>query len=229
MRDYFIETWTGFIWPLLTVAIPVYATIFTVNNRIKNENKENHKPYLALKKVSDIELIDKYRYYLILLGRNYLSKNDDVNLNDIKLKENEKDIAVNLLIENIGYGVATNIRFYNLLTGKPIDGTQENSINRNQKLFTTFDIAANFEKQVQARIISSIVNNKNGSIDDHNRVLCIYKDLNNNIYNFIISINIKSTGHYDFFSYQPSSKSYKKWLLENKKNYKKIIKDYKEL
>ena len=229
MRDYFIETWTGFIWPLLTVAIPVYATIFTVNNRIKNENKENHKPYLALKKVSDIELIDKYRYYLILLGRNYLSKNDDVNLNDIKLKENEKDIAVNLLIENIGYGVATNIRFYNLLTGKPIDGTQENSINRNQKLFTTFDIAANFEKQVQARIISSIVNNKNGSIDDHNRVLCIYKDLNNNIYNFIISINIKSTGHYDFFSYQPSSKSYKKWLLENKKNYKKIVKDYKEL
>ena len=229
MRDYFIETWTGFIWPLLTVAIPVYATIFTVNSRIKNENKENHKPYLALKKVSDIELIDKYRYYLILLGRNYLSKNDDVNLNDIKLKENEKDIAVNLLIENIGYGVATNIRFYNLLTGKPIDGTQENSVNRNQKLFTTFDIAANFEKQVQARIISSVVNNKNISMDDHNRILCIYKDLNNNIYNFIIIINIKSTGHYDFFSYQPSSKSYKKWLLENKKNYKKIIKNYKEL
>ncbi len=229
MRDYFLETWTGFIWPLLTVAIPVYATIFTVNNRIKNENRENHKPYLALKKVSDCDSIDKYRYYLILLGRNYLNTNGDINLNSINLKENEKDIAVNLLIENIGYGVATNIRFYNLLTGKPIDGTQENSENRNQKLFTTFDIAANYEKQVQARIISSIINDSNIAIEDHNRILCIYKDLNNNIYNFIISINIKITGHYDFFSYQPSSKSYKKWLLENKKQYKQILRNYKEL
>lgn len=229
MRDYFLQTWTGFIWPLLTVAIPVYATIFTVNNRIKNENRENHKPYLALKKVSDCDLIDKFRYYLILLGRNYLSTNGDINLNNVKLKENEKDIAVNLLIENIGYGVATNIRFYNLLTGKPIDGTQENSENRNQKLFTTFDIAANYEKQVQARIISSIINDNNIAIEDHNRILCIYKDLNNNIYSFIISINIKSTGHYDFFSYQPSSKSYKKWLLENKKQYKQILRNYKEL
>lgn len=229
MRDYFLETWTGFIWPLLTVAIPVYATIFTVNNRIKNENRENHKPYLALKKVIDCNLIDKYRYYLILLGRNYLNTNGDIDLNSINLKENEKDIAVNLLIENIGYGVATNIRFYNLLTGKPIDGTQENNENRNQKLFTTFDIAANYEKQVQARIISSIINDNNIAIEDHNRILCIYKDLNNNIYNFIISINIKSTGHYDFFSYQPSSKSYKKWLLENKKQYKQILRNYKEL
>ena len=63
MRDYFIETWTGFIWPLLTVAIPVYATIYTVNTRIKNENRENLKPNLAIKKVSDSDLIDKYRYY----------------------------------------------------------------------------------------------------------------------------------------------------------------------
>jgi len=229
MKYNFLETWTNFIWPLLTVVIPVYATIFTVNNRIKNENKENHKPYLALKKVSDIEFVDKYKYYLILIGRNFLKLNSNFDLNSIKLKENEKDIAVNLLIENIGYGVATNIRFYNLLTGMPIDGTQENNENRNQKLFTTFDIAANFEKQVQARIISSIINDNNIFIEDHNRILCIYKDLNNNIYNFIISINIKSTGHYDFFSYQPSSKSYKKWLLENKKQYKKIIKNYKEI
>lgn len=228
MEDYFLDVWTGFIWPLLTVAIPVYATIFTVNSRIKNENKENHKPYLALKKVSDINSIDKYRYYLILIGRNYLNTHDNIDFNNVKLVENEKDIAVNLLIENIGYGVATNIRFYNLLTGKPIDGTQENNENRNQKLFTTFDIASSAEKQVQARIISSILNNDDVLVEDHNRILCIYKDLNNNIYSFIMSINIKNTGHYDFFSYQPSSKSYKKWVLENQKQYKMILKNYRE-
>lgn len=228
MDDYFMNVWAGFIWPLLTVVIPVYATIFTVNSRIKNENKENHKPYLALKKVSDIESVDKYRYYLILIGRNYFQTHENTNVSDIKLLDNEKDIAVNLLVENIGYGVATNIKFYNLLTGHQIDGTQEINENRNQKLFTTFDIASTSEKQVQARILSSILNKDGINVEEHNRILCIYKDLNNNIYSFIISINIKTTGHYDFFSYQPSSKSYKKWVLENKKQYKKILKNYRE-
>lgn len=229
MDDYFVKVWVSFIWPLLTVAIPVYATIFTVNNRIKNENRENHKPYLVLKKVSDIETINKYKYYLILIGRNYLLSHDNVDLSKLQLLENDKDISVSLSIENIGYGVATNIKLYNLLTGKAIDGMQEISENKNQKLFTTFDIASSFEKQVEARIVSTILNNDDGVVvEDHNRILCVYKDLNNNIYSFIISINIKQTGHYDFFSYQPSSKSYKKWVLENKKQYKMILKNYRE-
>lgn len=228
MEDYFVKVWVSFIWPLLTVAIPVYATIFTVNNRIKNENRENHKPYLALKKVSDIEAINKYKYYLILIGRNYLQSHENIDLSKLQLKENDKDISVSLSIENIGYGVATNIKLYNLLTGKAIDGMQEISENKNQKLFTTFDIASSFEKQVEARIVSSILDDDGVVVEDHNRILCVYKDLNNNIYSFIISINIKQTGHYDFFSYQPSSKSYKKWVLENKKQYKMIMKNYRE-
>ncbi len=228
MEDYFVKVWVSFIWPLLTVAIPVYATIFTVNNRIKNENRENHKPYLALKRVNDIETINKYKYYLILIGKNYLSSHENIELSKLQLLENDKDISVSLSIENIGYGVATNIKLYNLLTGKAIDGMQEISENKNQKLFTTFDIAASFEKQVEARIVSSILDDDGIVVEDHNRILCVYKDLNNNIYSFIISINIKQTGHYDFFSYQPSSKSYKKWVLENKKQYKMILKNYRE-
>ncbi len=228
MDDYFVRVWVSFIWPLLTVAIPVYATIFTVNNRIKNENRENHKPYLALKRVNDIETINKYKYYLILIGKNYLLSHENIELSKLQLRENDKDISVSLSIENIGYGVATNIKLYNLLTGKAIDGMQEISENKNQKLFTTFDIAASFEKQVEARIVSSILDDDGIVFEDHNRILCVYKDLNNNIYSFIISINIKQTGHYDFFSYQPSSKSYKKWVLENKKQYKMILKNYRE-
>ena len=228
MDDYFVRVWVSFIWPLLTVAIPVYATIFTVNNRIKNENRENHKPYLALKKVSDIETINKYKYYLILIGKNYLQSHENIDLSKLQLSENDKDISVSLSIENIGYGVATNIKLYNLLTGTAIDGMQEKQENKNQKLFTTFDIASSFEEQVEARIVSSILDVDGVVVEDHNRILCVYKDLNNNIYSFIISINIKQTGHYDFFSYQPSSKSYKKWVLENKKQYKMIMKNYRE-
>lgn len=228
MEDYFVRVWVSFIWPLLTVAIPVYATIFTVNNRIKNENRENHKPYLALKKVTSIEKIDKYNYYLIFIGRNYLLNHPSYDINNMKLLESDKEISVDLVIENIGYGVATNIKFYNLLTGDCIIGTQEINENKNQKLFTTFDIASASLKQVQAKIFSSIINQEDVIVEEHNRILCVYKDLNNNIYSFIISINVKNTGHYDFFSYQPSSRSYKKWVLENKKQYKKILKNYEE-
>lgn len=229
MEDYFVKVWIDFIWPLLTVAIPVYATIFTVNNRIKNENRENHKPYLSLKKVTSIEKINKYNYYLIFIGRNYLLNHANYDINNMKLLENENDISVDLVIENIGYGVATNIKFYNLLTGNCISGTQEINPNKDQKLFTTFDIASSSLKQVQAKIFSSIIKQEEIVVEEHNRILCVYKDLNNNIYSFIISINVKNTGHYDFFSYQPSSKSYKKWVLENKKQYKKILKNYEEI
>ena len=37
--------------PILSIVIPVFATVYTVNNRIKNENRENHKPYLLLDKI----------------------------------------------------------------------------------------------------------------------------------------------------------------------------------
>ena len=72
-----------------------------------------------------------------------------------------------------------------------------------------------------------ILKNKNITIISHNCVGgVIYHDLNGNIYNFILSINAKAAGHYDFFAYQPASKSYKKWKKENYANYKKIIREY---
>ena len=100
-------------------------------------------------------------------------------------------------------------------------GTQEKDDNRIQKLFTTLDIAANNEKEIQANVYEDI-----SDADDHNRILCIYQDLNGNIYDFIISINIKSDHKYDFFAYQPSSHSYSKYIENNKKAYKNIYKKY---
>ena len=35
-------------------------------------------------------------------------------------------------LENIGYGVASNIKFYNLLNGSQIYGTQKNNEDKNQ-------------------------------------------------------------------------------------------------
>lgn len=205
----------NFIMSICSIIIPVFATIYTVNNRIKNDNQENHKPYLVLTKIVSLDKLNVYKYYLTLIGKNC----DDTN-------KNKNTISIEFLIHNIGYGVATNIKFYNLLTGEQVLGNQEIVKEQNQKLFTTFDIASNDEKAVQAIIYSKVIEENNTLIEDHNRILCVYQDLNGNVYNFIITINIKDDKHYDFFAYQRSSRSYKKWIKENNKEYKMIMKKY---
>ena len=212
-----------FLLPILSIVIPVFATVYTVNNRIKNENRENHKPYLLLDDVEDIEDIDTYSYYLVPVARNYLKEHAEIDYNNIK---GNNDLTVKLNIRNIGYGVASNIKFYNLLTAKQVHGTQESSKEQNQQLFTTFDIAAGEVKSVQAKIINLLREQDGIIVEDHVRILCVYQDLNNNVSNFIISINSKVNEHYDFFTYQPSSRSYKKWIRENKKEFKTIMKNY---
>ncbi len=216
--------WSNILVPAASMIITVFATLYTVSQRVKNENKEKHKPYLTLNDIEPLEEINEYKYYLTISGRNYKKS---IKTKNEKIKENEP-LKVKLLIDNIGYGVASNIKFYDLLTGEKIDGTQTPSKDKNQKLLTTFDIAKDSTKQVQVKILNKINKEEEIEIPDHIRVLCIYQDLNGNTYDFIISINIKSNKAYDFFTYQRTSHSYKKWITENKKEYKKIKRQYQK-
>jgi len=221
-----LEFWLNVLFPLLSLLITVFATIYTVSNRIKYENMEKHRPYLVLSKIEALEKIDLYAYYLIALGRNYRELNEYIDIEQIDELESENRLDLNLIIHNIGYGVATNIKFYNLLVGTQIHGSQQSNKERNQKLFTTFDIASGEEKKMQTKLIHHIKDEDGIITEDHLRILCVYQDLNKNVYNFIISINVKQNGFYDFFAYQPSSSSYKRWIRQNKKQLKKIYKDY---
>ncbi len=216
------EFLVNILLPILSILIPVFATVYTVNKRIREQNRENHQPYLVLNKVESIDEIDKYSYYLTLISQELSNK----SIEDV-MKDNENNrLATRLIIRNIGYGVATNIKFYNLLNSEQISGMQKHDLEKNQKLFTTFDLESVSELEVQLNIISQDIKDK-GSVN-HNRILCVYKDLNDNVFDFIISINIKTDDNYDFFAYQPSSSSYKKWINENKKQYTKIIKKYQK-
>lgn len=220
--------YSNILIPVASMAITVFATLYTVSKRVQNENKEKHKPYLTLKNIEPLNKIDEYKYYLTVIGQNFHEKEQSLTIEQIENIKKNNYISVILLIDNIGYGVASNIKFYDLLTGKQIYGTQTPSKDKNQKLFTTFDIAMNTEKQVQAKIINTIKTNDKIEQPDHSRILCIYQDLNGNIYDLIISINIKSNDSYDFFAYQRTSHSYNKWIKENKKQYKIILKNYKK-
>ena len=205
---------------IATIIITIVTTVYTVNKRVENEKRETHMPYIILEKVIALEDIDTRKYYLTFYGRNY---------SNLKIKpKQEKYLPIELLIKNIGYGVATNIKFYNLLTGNQIEGTQESHKEENQRLFTTLDAGVNEQKKIQAKVRGTILTKRKTTIEEHNRILCVYKDLNEHIYTSIFCINMKDEDNYDFFAYQPSSKSYKRWIKENKRQYKEILKKYSE-
>jgi len=220
--------WSNILIPVTSMMITVFATLYTVSERIKNENKEKHKPYLTLDDIEQLDKVDEYKYYLTVLGRNYRKNHQNWNIEEIVEDKKKEYIEVRILLDNIGYGVASNIKFYDLLTAEQIKGTQTPSKEKNQKLLTTFDIANNKQKQVQVKIYNKIEKEEEIENPDHCRILCIYQDLNGNTYDFIISINIKSNNAYDFFTYQRTSHSYARWIKENKKNYQKIIREYKK-
>ena len=196
------------LFSLLTIIVTVFVAVYTVHGRVKNENKEKHKPYLVLKALQILKNLDQYKYYITL-------KKNEVG--------EEIEIPFKIVLENIGYGVASNIRFYDLLTGECIRGTQLLERSINQQLFTTLDVASVSIIEIQMLLTNYLGKNA----ISHNRILCIYQDLNNNVYDFIIHINIKSKKNYDFYAYQRSSKSYQKCINECKKEYNTIIKDYK--
>ena len=180
-----MEIYISILLSIATLIITILTTIYTVNKRIENEKRETHMPYIILEKVLSLKEIDKHKYYLTFYGRNY-------NLRKPK-KTDITYIPIEIALKNIGYGVATNIKFYDLLTGKPIEGTQESDKEANQKLFTTLDAGVNEIKKIQAQLIGSILTKRKTVIEEHNRILCVYKDLNEHVYTFIFCINIIGT------------------------------------
>ena len=218
MSDYL-----SIILTILSIIIPVFATIYTGYIRIRNENKEGHKPYLVLGEIEKINEVNRFMYFLAVMG-DKLKKVSPEEAEE--LSKLDSTIKISLSLQNIGYGVASNIKFYDLESAKQIIGLQESSKTMNQKKFTTFDISKDDEKKVQSCLINGR-NEDNVNPEDY-CILCIYQDLNENIYDFIIGIDVKAGGAYDFYAFQRSSHSYNKLLKNYKKNYKKILNDYKK-
>ena len=203
----------------MTIFIPVFATIYTGHIRIKNENKEGHKPYLVLGEIERISNVNRFAYFLAILG-DKIKKLSPSEVDELSKKES--NVNISLTLKNIGYGVASNIKFYDLESASQIIGLQDSSRTMNQKKFTTFDIPKDREKKVQTCLI--------GDEDDEESycILCIYQDLNQNIYDFIIGIDVKEGGAYDFYAFQRSSHSYNRFIKKYCKNYKRILNEYKK-
>lgn len=213
-----------FLLTIASIIIPVCATIFVSVYTVESRVKAEHKPYIVLDAIENISKLDKCYYFIIMLG-NKIRKKYSNNSPD-NIVDSNSGINVKIKLRNIGYGVATNIRFYDLNTGRKIYGNQEVSSDMIQQLFTTFDIASHEAKSVQTSLLIKEIDGK--VIEDTINTLCIYQDLNGNVYNFVFGINIKSGGGYNYYAYQPSSHSYKKLMKKYRLEKMKIFIDYKK-
>ena len=212
-----------FVLTIASIVVPVIATILTTVYTVINRVKAEHKPYLILDKIGDLDNLDKSHYFITMLGAKLRKK---VGSDTEELVKDSGAINCFIKLRNIGYGVAANIRFYDLVTAEKIYGNQEVVDSINQRLYTTFDIASEEEKQVQTSLITATENGV--KLEDRVNVLCIYQDLNNNIYDFLFVINIKKGGNYSYYAYQPSSHSYMKLMKKYKKQKRRILSDYKK-
>jgi len=212
-----------FLLTIASIIVPVCATIIVAVYTVVSRVKAEHKPYLILEKIESLSNLDKCLYFVTMLGNKIRNKYPD---KEIELLKNSNDnIDVKIRLRNIGYGVATNVRFYDLNTGLKISGSQELSDDIDQKLFTTFDIASSETKSVQTSLITKVKEGK--VLEDTISIMCVYQDLNNNVYNFVFVINLKQGGGYNYYAFQPSSKSYQNLIKKYKKQKRKILYNYK--
>ena len=169
---------------VIVTGIGIIASIFitnkNTNKQIRNQNKETYRPRLKL-----LTFENKNKDYSI---PDYIAFSSQYNTN-----RDSKTFYTNIILKNIGYGLANDITFYNLCTGEEITMGLTGESEINQKMFSTEEIEK-FGKQEFSFCISvdsKSVLSKEIMERDYILMICNYKDLNNNNYKILIGYIIK--------------------------------------
>ena len=210
------------IVPIAVAGITTYVNIKYVNEntnkQILNQNIQSTRPRLKLEEVikSNPKEINKKGTYEVV------SKNANRTQDDILL-------FYKIILKNIGYGIANDIKFYNLHNGNICLQRIFMNFNENQTVFQTEEIANGDECDFNFRIIfnqqqKNVVEIENDAV----LLLCNYKDLYNTNYKLIIGIrykgkNNKDTELVDYFYYQEGTYFYEKIINKYRDNYEKIL------
>lgn len=228
--DYFV-----FIVPLVVTIITTMINVWLVNKntnmQIENQNKETYRPRLML---SDIRCIQR--------------ENNEIHFFAHSIGFNKKEdfvsLFVNIILENIGNGIANDISFYMLNTGKECLEIQVDDREINQKINSTLEIPK--DKSYPIRFLFNFNGKQMENEDDIVAggtilLICNYKDLNNNNFKILIGCILKkyepfktededygfsvyNRGNFSFFYYQEGTIAYRKIINKYKTNYGKILK-----
>jgi len=210
------ETTKSIDWilPLIAIVVQLIAIFFIVrntNNLIKNQNKEQHKPYLVVKsfntKLKDAppNLYNEYSIY------NSSEKYEDYpgGINSI------------LKIKNIGYGLATNIVLYgiNETIAHRIEIDEEDEV----QYYSVKHISPS--KMHDWEIMVSPKKENTTFLSTTFSLMMFYSDVNLNIYSTLISITMPGRSKITF--HPQNSRNFKILLKEYQINYKKLLRRYK--
>lgn len=227
-RDLF--DYLNLIISVIAILISIGATIINVwlvnkntNKQIENQNKNTYMPRLRLINLKRADLDSEKAHYWLNFN------NVDVN--------SSLYVVLDMELENIGYGIANDISFYDLKDGIRIYITQSENPEISQLTASTTEITQS--SKATFRFICWLETENELLKYDELLLICKYEDLNKNEYKLLIGCkpkmiinNLKTTGSsdvtVDFYYYQEDTKEFNK-IVNNKKyvdKYKRIIGKY---
>lgn len=231
-----LEATSNVIIPLITamlsfsgVILSIFIIIRTNRNQINNQNRQMNKPRLRPIKFLQANFeksIDNVEYVVI----SKKAKN--------KTTEATCVIKFSLTLENIGYGIANNIKLFSLVDGVSCYPSISKDNSKNQILPSTEEIKNTANRTLNLSVTT--VNNLNSDADEEDfcLFLCNYEDLNRNNYLVLIALVIKniekSDGtfdydlNYDYYYYQEGTKEFDFMISNYKENYDKILNKLKK-
>lgn len=221
---------------IVTTLINVWLVNKNTNKQIENQNRETYRPRLRLKDINVVKNnLDKRHLYA----------------HSLRFKEMNNGISlyIEVILENIGNGIANDLTFYMLKNGNKCIGMQVESKEKNQILNSTLEIPKDKNETINFlfEFNSEQLNGNNNSLgDDVILLICNYKDLNNNNYKILIGCilkkyepfnvkitedeeisNVSNDGKFSMYYYQEGTVSYNAVINKKlyKESYKKILED----
>ncbi|MBQ8300203.1 MAG: hypothetical protein IJX99_10230 [Clostridia bacterium] len=221
-----IESWFDFCGTyfstVVTVFFSVYIATCMTNKQIRINSKESYRPRLRLKDLQRIEKNNDIYQYIV----------DAKNIN--KKISGDEYVSVKINLENIGNGLAQNIRFYSLHNAEECVRVQSVNTKKEQKNFSTEEIVNGGSEEFVFDIHYKIKKDKKAfERADYALILCEYTDINENPYEILMGITIKNKIEneegekipiIDYYYYQGGTESFERMIEKNKEQYKKIKK-----
>ena len=209
---------------IVSIFAIIASTIVTcrnTNKQIEDQNRETYRPRLRLKKIENVD-------------NNLTEVENEISSRFHKEQRNDS-IRIKITLENIGYGIANNIEFFNLINSERCFRTQVLQDKINQLELSTYEIAKDKAEEFQMLILYNrdAVEDKQNSDGDFILNLCNYEDLNRNNYKILIGYSIKNIEkaenspkdriYFDYYYYQEGTKEYNYMVNKYKSQYEKIV------